>query len=150
FGIDPVLEVIVEDIKLLEKNGIFIESLNRNIKEILKIVLAPKITDYMMNKLEKLDLAKTCKNFKDIAYTLSVRHQKSMLAVWNENFKELEREPIPHNIQMIALSSIDHCNMIKQKFSITNSDFIYTTKRVEFRGANLILNKFICISVNED
>lgn len=93
------------------------------------------------------DLANKLKNYKDIAYTLSVRHQKCMMSIWkNKNFSE----PILKNFKKQNLNSINYDVIIKNSLHISTETDIYVGKSIEFRGTNLILNRFICLSFSND
>lgn len=169
----------------------------------LKIVLAPKITNNMLNELERTtkehhellmkeysvslipkdhiiihyvmiikkmgpprtlwtmryeskhgylkDLANKLKNFKDIAYTLSVRHQKNMMFLWkNKNSSAFDSEPILKNFKKIKLNLTEYGEIIMNNLQVSIESYIYVGKSVEFRGTNLILNKFVCSSFSDD
>lgn len=95
------------------------------------------------------DLANKLKNFKDIAYTLSVRHQKCMLSLW-KNKDSSSFEPILKNFKRQNLSSTNYNVIIMNGLHISTEIDIYVGKSVQFRGTNLKLNKFICSSFSND
>lgn len=95
------------------------------------------------------DLAHKLKNFKDIAFTLSLRHQKYIISEWKNKYNFLEKQPILQNFKKNRLKSTNYAAIIAKHFNITLETFIYVGKSVQFRGTNLRLNKFICTSFSE-
>lgn len=94
------------------------------------------------------DLSHKLKNFKDIAFTLSVRHQKYIISEWKNRLSFFD-EPILKNFKKERLDSTNYATIIAESLNITRNTFIYIGKSIQFRGVNLILNKFICISLSE-
>lgn len=95
------------------------------------------------------DLAHKLKTFKDIAFTLSLRHQKYIPSKWKNKCHFLEEQPILQNFKKEHLKSTNYAAIIAERFNITFDIFIYVGKSVPFRDTNLILNKFICTSFSE-
>jgi len=95
------------------------------------------------------DLANKLKNFKDIAYTLSVRHQKYMMSIW-KNKNSFDNKPILKTVKRQDLNCTNYNEIIMSNLHIATDKLIYVSKSVEFQGTNLILNKFICSSLSED
>lgn len=94
------------------------------------------------------NLANKLKNFKDIAFTLSVRHQKYIISEW-KNKSSFSDEPVLNNFKKECLESINYAKLITEDLNITGNTFIYIGKSVQFKGTKLLLNKFICTSFSE-
>lgn len=97
------------------------------------------------------DLANKLKNYKDVAFTLAVRHQKCMMSILkNKNSLSFVNEPILKTFKRQDLKFTDYNEIIVSNLHITSDKFIYVGKSVEFQGNNLMVNKFICTSLSED
>lgn len=83
------------------------------------------------------NLAHKLKNFKDIAFTLSLRHQKYIISEWKNKYNFLEKQPILQNFKKNRLKSTNYAAIIAKHFNITLETFIYVGKSVQFRGTNL-------------
>ena len=61
-----------------------------------------------------------------------------------------EEQPILQNFKKERLTSTNYAAIIAEHFNIALDTFIYIGKSIQFRGENLILNKFICTSFSEN
>lgn len=96
------------------------------------------------------DLNRKLKNYKDLAYTLAVRHQKAMLSLWDHDFDLFSNAPLLKNFRSQNVASTNFEEIITTNLKISNSTIIYIGKSVQLRGATLVLNKFICTSLCND
>lgn len=109
----------------------------------------PKIQWTMRNESKNgflKSLAEKIKNFIDIAYTLSDRHQKAMLSFWNDDADLFTCKPVLLSAKNKTLESLAYKQIILEHFPVLKESIISVGKSVEFRGTELILNKFICSS----
>lgn len=96
------------------------------------------------------DLANKLKNFKDIAYTLAIRHQKHMMSLWENKHSSFNSEPTLKKFEKQNLSFTNYNEIIMNSLHITIDTPIYVGESVEYRGTNLKINKFICSSFSND
>lgn len=96
------------------------------------------------------DLSRKLKNYNDVAYTIAMRNQKSMLSLWENDRDLFDNTPILKNFKIESVASTNYEAIITTCLEIAEDTIIYVGKSVELRGASLTLNKFLCTSIIDD
>jgi hypothetical protein len=90
------------------------------------------------------DLARKLKNYKDICYSFSVRHQQHMLYAWN-NTISLDSPPLLKNFKSEYLKTNNYCELISNHIKLSEETLIFSGKNIFYRGVTLTVNKLLCI-----
>ncbi|XP_070519717.1 uncharacterized protein [Cardiocondyla obscurior] len=94
------------------------------------------------------DLATKLKNFKDIAFTLSVRHQKYMMHVWNNKTFSCDSTPVLNNFKQQQLTCTNYSEIIINNLQINKTTPIYVGKSVKFRKIYAIYERWNTLKVS--
>lgn len=96
------------------------------------------------------DLARKLRNYNDLTFTMAVRHQIYMLCLSEHRNIISTDEPLLRHSKRIELTRNFYNEVINTHLSIALDAIVCTGTLVEFKGATLRLNKYICSSITND